>query len=251
MIKIARPLLPSELEAAALRLTQEIADAPVLERTKRAELAWERKTVRRDVYRPIKDILEDMAPGLDSCMYCGNHLADTVDHFIPRARCALRTFYWPNLLLACSTCNSRYKRDAYESDGLVGSLLVDPTRDDPFDHLDLQLESGLYHVVEGSKKGQKTIDVCGLNREKLPQARERAWRNLGGDLRSWAGAREDGREDDMHYFEWRMRDQPFADVCHAALRKAVSEHAEAIFADSHPRTLSLLRDEELRAALLS
>ncbi|NUR03859.1 MAG: hypothetical protein HOY79_47305 [Streptomyces sp.] len=55
----------------------------------------------------------------------------------------------------------------------------------------------------------------------------------------------------MHYFEWRMCDQPFADVCHAALRKAVSDQAEAIFADTHPRTLSLLRDEELRAALLS
>lgn len=60
-----------------------------------------------------------------------------------------------------------------------------------------------------------------------------------------------GSLDDMHYFEWRMCDQPFADVCHAALRKAVSDQAEAIFADTHPRTLSLLRDEELRAALLS
>ncbi|NUR03860.1 MAG: hypothetical protein HOY79_47310 [Streptomyces sp.] len=180
MIKIARPPLPSELEAAALKLTQELADTPVPERTKQAELVWERKTVRRDVYQPIKDILERMAPGLDCCMYCGNHLADTIDHFIPRARCALRTLYWPNLLLACSTCNTRYKRDAYESDGLVGSLLVDPTGEDPFDHLDLQLESGIYHVVEGSKKGQRTIDVYGLNKEKRPQARERAWRNLGG-----------------------------------------------------------------------
>lgn len=58
-------------------------------------------------------------------------MADTVDHFVPKSHCALRTFHWPNLLLACFTCNTRFKVDKHRGDGLVGSLLIDPTREDP------------------------------------------------------------------------------------------------------------------------
>ncbi|MFJ7497208.1 hypothetical protein ACIQZB_39960 [Streptomyces sp. NPDC097727] len=47
-----------------------------------------------------------------------------------------------------------------------------------------------------------------------------------------------------------MRDQPFADVCYAALHKVASENADAIFVDTDPHVLALLRDEELRALLL-
>ena len=46
-----------------------------------------------------------------------------------------------------------------------------------------------------------------------------------------------------------MRNQPFADVCHAALRQAVSDDADRIFMDTDPAILDLLRDEELRAVL--
>ncbi|MEU4950680.1 HNH endonuclease [Streptomyces lavendulae] len=250
MIKLVRPRLPSELESSLLRLTQELAGTPIADRSEHSDRMWDRKTVRRDVYAPVKDVLEAMAPGLDCCMYCGNHMADTVDHFVPKSRCSLRTFHWPNLLLACSTCNSRFKRDQHKGDGLVGSLLVDPARDDPIEHLDLGLDSGMYRAVEGSKKGQWTIDVCGLNAGKRPRARERAWRSLGGDLKDWARARDEGRPDDMSYYIWRMRDQPFADVCYAALHKAVSADADAIFIDVAPRIVALLRDEELRASLL-
>ncbi|MEU2267178.1 hypothetical protein ABZ568_12310 [Streptomyces olindensis] len=55
----------------------------------------------------------------------------------------------------------------------------------------------------------------------------------------------------MRRKEWRMRNQPFADVCHAALRQAVSDHAARIFMDTDPAILDLLRDEELRATLLA
>ncbi len=184
-------------------------------------------------------------------MYCGNHMADTVDHFVPRSHCSLRTFYWPNLLLACSTCNSRFKRDKHRSDGLLGSLLIDPTRENPFDHLDLQLVSGIYRAVDGSKKGQWTIEVCGLNKEPRPRARQKAWMKLGSFLKNWSRARDLGNEDDIHFYTWCMRDEPFADVCHAALHKAASERAEGAFVDTDPGILALLRDEELRAAILA
>ncbi|MGW6476344.1 HNH endonuclease [Streptomyces sp. NPDC055059] len=232
-----------------LALTQEMAGTPVPERIKHAERMWKRHTVRRDVYQPVREALEDMAPGWDCCMYCGDHLADTVDHFVPKSRCALRTFYWPNLLLACSTCNTRYKGDEHENDGLLGSLLIDPTREDPFDHLDLRLASGVYRVVEGSRKGQWTINVCGLNEGKRPRVRADAWLNLTDDLKDWDRARAEGDHKNMRRKVYRMRNQPFADVCYAALRKAAADDAHLNFADEVPGVLALLRDEELREAL--
>ncbi|MFI9836363.1 HNH endonuclease [Nonomuraea sp. NPDC051941] len=250
MIRIVRRRLTSELEASLLKLTQEIANTPIAERIKHVQNMWDRRSVRRDVYKPVFEVLESMAPGLDCCMYCGDDLADTVDHFVPKVRCPIRSFYWRNLLLACSTCNSRYKKERYKSDGLVGSLLVDPTLEDPFDHLDLRLDSGLYRPVEGSPKGQWTIDVCGLNEGKRPRARSDAWLRLNHDLTSWDRARKEQDEKQRRYLEWVMRGQPFADVYHAALHKAVSEHAERIFFDASPGVLALLRDEDLRSALL-
>ncbi|MFJ4190360.1 HNH endonuclease [Kitasatospora sp. NPDC089509] len=210
---------------------------------------WDRSSVRRDVYPPIREALEEMSPGLDCCMYCGNHMADTVDHFVPKSRCALRTFYWPNLLLACSTCNSRFKGSKHRSDGLVGSLLIDPTRENPFDHLDLGLTSGIYRPVEGSPKGSWTIEVLGLNAGKRPRARSSAWLNLPDDLMGWADARSSGDLKGMKRKLYRMLNQPFADVCFAALHKAATEEAHQIFAEEDPQVLELLRDKELRAAL--
>ncbi|MFI9261405.1 HNH endonuclease [Streptomyces sioyaensis] len=251
MIRIVRPRLPSELESSLATLTQELADTPATARDEHAQQLWKRKTVRRNVYIPLRAALEDMAPGVACCMYCGNQLADNIDHFIPKAKSPIRTFCWHNLLLSCATCNSRFKGEKHKGDGLFGSLLIDPTREDPFDYLALALDSGVYREVDGSKKGLWTIEVCGLNHKGLPRARSKAWRQLGGNLRSWDRARADHDQAEMHYYVCCMRDQPFADVCHAALRHAVSEHAESIFAYSHPSVLELLRDEELRASLLA
>jgi hypothetical protein len=248
VIRIVRPRLPTELEASLLALSQEMADTPVPERDKHAERMWKRNTVRRDVYPPVREALEEMAPGIDCCMYCGNHMADTVDHYVPKSRCALRTFYWPNLLLACSTCNTRFKGNKHRSDGLVGSLLIDPTREDPFDHLDLGLASGVYRPVEGSAKGEWTIEVCGLNEGKRPRVRAEGWLNLADDLQGWAQARAAGDVRNMRRKIYRMRTQPFADVCYAALHKAVSAEAPRVFVDEDPAVLDLLRDDELRAA---
>lgn len=249
MIRIVRPRLPTELEASLLALSQEMADTPVPERDKHTDRMWERKTVRRDVYQPVRAALEDMAPGIDCCMYCGNHMADTVDHFVPKSRCAVRTFYWPNLLLACSTCNTRFKGNKHRSDGLVGSLLIDPTREDPFEHLDLGLTSGVYRSVEGSPKGEWTIAVCGLNEGKRPRVRAEAWLNLADDLQGWAQARDAGDARNMRRKIYRMRTQPFADVCYAALHKAVSDEATQVFAVEEPGVLALLQDDQLRAAI--
>lgn len=116
--------------------------------------------------------------------------------------------------------------------------------------MDLQLASGIYRAVEDSRKGQWTIDVCGLNEGKRPRVRADAWLDLMDDVKDWDRARADDDLKMMRRKAYRMCNQPFADVCYAALHKAASDDARRHFADVKPDVLELLRDEELREALL-
>ena len=63
-----------------------------------------------------------MAPGVQRCMYCLDSLGTDIDHFEPKSRRPLRTFCWHNHLLACSRCNSNYKREEYPCDGFGCSV---------------------------------------------------------------------------------------------------------------------------------
>ncbi|MGW7477079.1 HNH endonuclease [Nonomuraea muscovyensis] len=251
MIRIMRSPIASELEARLLKLTQEIVDVCLCKRTAYARTVWDRHTVRRDVHKPLMGVLREMAPGIDCCMYCGDHLADTIDHFVPKAKCPTRTFQWRNLLLACSPCNSRYKGERFESDGLVGSLLIDPTLEDPLDHLHLSLATGHYVPIEGSIKGHWTIKVCGLNKSNRPMARVHAWETMREGVRVWARARQERDWKKMSIWQRLMKEQPFADVCHSALRQARYEQADTCFESIDSDVVELLRDEELRSALLA
>ncbi|MEU3650739.1 HNH endonuclease [Lentzea sp. NPDC034063] len=192
-------------------------------------------------------MLSDMAAGFGTCMYCGESRGTDIDHFEPIARNPLRTFDWLNHLLACSTCNSHQKRDQFPVDDVGDPLLIDPTAEDPFDHLLLTLSIGVYSPL--TPKGQATIDVCGLNDRGLPTGRMHARKVVRSVLRDWDRARERNRSDEMLEHVQTVQDQPFADVCQSMLRQAFSPGADIVFSDS-PDLLALLRKPELRKALL-
>jgi uncharacterized protein YbaR (Trm112 family) len=81
----------------------------------------------------------------------------------------LRTFDWLNDLLACTHCNSHHKRDQFPCvDGVP--MLIDPTAEDPADHLRLVLAAG--HYAPLTSKGRETIDVFQLNRPVLVRGRK-------------------------------------------------------------------------------
>jgi len=95
---------------------------------------------------------------------------------------------WDNLLLACQTCNRRFRDGgkgnffpikgeragpATTGDALLSELplLLDPTVDDPDEHL-IFLDDGT--VVSETERGQTTIRIVALNRPELVAARQRA-----------------------------------------------------------------------------
>ena len=171
-----------------------------------------------------------MALGLEQCMYCGSDSATDIDHFEPRARNPLRTFEWLNHLLACGTCNSNQKRDRFPTDNDGRPLLINPTVDDPFQHMTLSLSADVYYPL--SAKGTATIEVCGLNRRLLVDGRRRSRQTIALCLPQWHEAYEAGRDRDMAQIAGTIQQHPFADVCQAMLRQAVAPGAEIVFSDA-------------------
>jgi hypothetical protein len=253
MIPITRATLPDALSSQLSTLSKELAAIPANDRKKAARALWEKSGTRTQVYRPLKRILQQMALGLEQCMYCGADFGTDVDHFDPIARSPLRAFDWVNHLLACATCNSNHKRDRFPTDADGWPLLIDPTTEDPFEHMTLSLSTDVYYPL--SDKGIATIDVCGLNRRQLMDGRRRARNVVAFCLREWAATDSAQRGAKLERVAQLIREQPFGDVCQAMLRQAVAPGAELIFSDAEvaglePDMLGYLRTIEVRSALL-
>lgn len=252
MIPIGREALPDELSAQLAALTKELAGTSVNERKAAARRLWEKSGTRTQVHAPLMRKLRRMALGLEQCMYCGTDFGTDIDHFEPKALNPMRTFDWLNHLLACSTCNSNHKRDKFPVDTEGRPLLIDPTAEDPFEHMTLSLSTDIYYPL--SDKGTATIAVCGLNRRQLVDGRRRSRKTVALLLREWVEAHHSGQDSAAGVVEM-IQQQPFADVCQAMLRQAVAPGAEVIFSDAKvvgldPGLLALLRMPELRTALL-
>jgi hypothetical protein len=201
---------------------------------------WYRNRVPR---RALRDLLNQMAPGYQRCMYCGDSQGTSVDHFEPISRNPFRTFDWLNHLLACSFCNSEQKGARYPVDEDGNALLIDPTVDDPFDHLVLSLSAGEYRAR--TPKGTQTIAVLGLNRAVLVIGRMHARAVVSQALRQWWQGDASERERQVGTIHM----QPLADVSHAMLRYAVAPGAPQIFA-AELDLLEILRAPELRSRLI-
>jgi uncharacterized protein (TIGR02646 family) len=242
MIYIRRIPLAGPLAQQLAALTA-ILQGHGVEARQHARPLWNRS---REPRRGLRDTLNLMAPGYQRCMYCGDSEGTSVDHFEPIARNPLRTFDWPNHLLACSFCNSNQKGSRFPVDEAGVPLLIDPCVDDPFDHLALSLAVGEYRAR--TRKGTATIDVLALNRAVLVSGRMHARYVVGHALRLWRAAQKvgDGREQARQAATIRM--QPLADVHQAMLRYAMADGAPVVFS-AELDLLDILRDPELRSSL--
>ncbi|NKY37218.1 HNH endonuclease [Nocardia speluncae] len=167
----------------------------------------------------IRTLLEKMAPGVLRCMYCLDSFGTDIDHFEPLSLTPLRTFCWHNHLLACSRCNSNFKREDFPCDGETGEcLLIDPSADDPADHLELLVAVGQY---EGkTRKGIESIRVFGLNRQDLIQGRFDAYVKSCDILTSWHRKTRKGDVAGASQSAGALRREPFGDVLRALERLA-------------------------------
>jgi uncharacterized protein (TIGR02646 family) len=131
------------------------------------------------------------------CCYCEQLIEgrfDDVEHWRPKTQANRGEGFpthgywwlawtWSNLLLACKTCNSGHKRDAFPLEprsvallpegippGGERPLLLDPSAEDPLEHIEFrQAERGTWRPVArgGSRRGDTTIRALGLDRPHL------------------------------------------------------------------------------------
>lgn len=246
MIRLRRAVLAPGTTELLRSYTDDIRQrATDGERKARAKALWEN---RRQVRPGLLAGLREMAPGHERCMYCGDSQGTDIDHFEPKSLAPLRTFDWLNHLLACSSCNSGQKGNRFPLAADGSPLLVDPTAEDPLDHLRLVLPVGTYRGL--TDRGQACIEVFGLNtRAVLVKGRMDAYLTAQGSIQLWRIAMDKGQRDKATEIVRVAWDRPLIDVLVAMFHQSGHPAAEALFAGEE-ETLDLLRDSELRTAFL-
>jgi uncharacterized protein (TIGR02646 family) len=168
-----RPLSPKTLATLEAR-TERVRAAAEEARAAEVERLWNMKAGA--AFDEIRAALEAMASGRERCMYCEDNKGTDIEHFRPKRHYPEYAFEWNNYLLACSHCNSNEKRDQFPLDEHGRPLLIDPTSEDPDEHLRLIPSSG---KLQGrTPKGTESIRVFGLSRPDLERGREDAWNTL-------------------------------------------------------------------------
>lgn len=193
MRKLHRDTLTPESAALLVRRKEQIRAAGEAHTTESARRAarkaeaarlWEQEGTR--AFSEVRHTLRAMAPPVERCMYCENSEGTDVEHFRPRSSYPESTYDWENLLWACATCNSNHKRTRFPCDTAGEPLLINPTAEDPREHVALLPRSGQLEPL--TPKGKHSIDVFGLFRNALAVGRQDAWWAVQVHLREYASA---------------------------------------------------------------
>ena len=180
------------------------ADDPAAE----AKRLWNSKSNR--AFDEVRAKLRKMASGLERCNYCEDGQGTDIEHFYPKAQYPKKAFTWENYLLACSHCNSNQKRSLFPTTADDEPLLIDPTVDDPLEHLALTPSTGRYR--DRGEKGAASIRVFGLNREVLEKGRQDTWEAVENLLVRYAQLRASSEHERAEKIERVVRRHPFAGV---------------------------------------
>ncbi len=131
-------------------------------------------TRQTQAFKPVLKTLQAMAGDAQRCMYCLDSHGTDVEHFRPKALYPKHLYAWPNLLLCCTECG-RFKGNKFPMQDKQ-ALLLNPTREDPWKHLDFDPATGNMCARfdasrnDWSVKGLKTIEVLQLDRREALSA---------------------------------------------------------------------------------
>lgn len=188
-----------------------------------AERLWGFSTNR--AFEEIRELLAKMASGLERCMYCEDGQGCHIDHFWPKVAYPLRAFVWENYLLACAICNSNFKRDQFPLDDQGQPLLIDPTQDEPTEHLALTPQG---QFIPRTPKGEHSCRVFRLDRKVLVDGRQNAWAGLEQHLIRYSELKAAGESAKSVAIKTVIRRHPFASVLVALLRAAKAAGAQLL-----------------------
>jgi len=214
--------MPAPLTATLATKTAVIATAPANTQVSTARSNWDNSRVNRD---KVKALLNGMARGRRLCMYCSDQMGTDVDHYRPLALFPLLTWEWNNHILACKLCNSTHKRDLFPVSPSGSPLFLNPTLDDPWQHLRLSPTTGLYRGV--TPEGDHTASVL-LNGSLLATGRQAAWMDIIDYVQRYDDAIVTGDANGASELKFRITQRPNLDTFYFLLRYSTSPGAPRI-----------------------
>lgn len=191
MRRVTRPALPKAAQTY-LDKRQSSTHRDIGRGTLNIEREWRVARQTRAV-GSVLHVLRQMMGPLERCMYCVDSHGCDIEHFRPKARYPTHAFQWPNLLLCCTECG-RFKGVQFPTEN-GQPLLIDPTAEDPWQHLDFDPDTGDLtarfdlQANDWSRKGAKTVEVLRLDRrEALGNVYKATFRRLCRIVQTWLAA---------------------------------------------------------------
>jgi hypothetical protein len=223
MRRVDRPALPSRVQA--------YLDGRAAAGISNIQNAW--KAARQtSALKTVFGALLSMMGSRQRCMYCVDSHGSDIDHFWPKADFPDRCFLWPNMLLCCTECG-RFKGSRFPLSATGQPMLIDPSAEDPWEHLDFDPDTGnltaRYDSSSGlpSVKGEATVQILLLDqREGIAEGYRRTYRRIQTCVREALGrgkivpnalVNEIRQADDHGLVGWCFgavgaRIEPFADL---------------------------------------
>lgn len=169
--------------------------------------AWSRIRRRQDTRADINGLF---AVFYRKCAYCESDFNATgrnqLEHYRPKAKFFEQMFLWSNWLCSCGICNE--KKWSHWPVGRDGKpSLLDPTGDDPGEHLGFVDAA----IVGVTPRGIETIRMLGLDRQELERERRRWLLLVNSVLILTLHSKRDLAESAKELLVWSV--QPWAPYC--------------------------------------
>ncbi len=184
MRHLSRPALDSQL-ADYLDRMQGLVDSGI-------DIAstWKAQRSTSPMTRIARTLAEIAGPR-ERCMYCEDSRGTEIEHYRPRTLYPEHVFRWLNFLWICTACN-RCKGNRFPCDDRGAPLLLDPTLDEPWDHLFFDSDTGeitaRWDVTTNAESPRgiallKTLSS--LRHQAVTEGRRRTYLRLNRALRSF------------------------------------------------------------------
>ncbi|MBL8896432.1 MAG: hypothetical protein JNM84_02335 [Planctomycetes bacterium] len=162
---------------------QREANAAQISGSKQVGAFWQRHR-KKAAFSAVLEVLGAMAGDRQRCMYCLDSHGTDIEHFWPKTPYPAKLFEWENLLLGCTECG-RLKGSKFPLDATGNPLLLDPTADDPWEHLDFDPRTGIISarfdrsLDDYCPRGKETTSILQLDRrEALAIGHKKTYRRL-------------------------------------------------------------------------
>jgi uncharacterized protein (TIGR02646 family) len=240
MIRVLQGLPPAGFHTRARMWKQRFAESRMQEAELSASVFWSR--VRPELAGDAEELRIRFK---GKCAFCESkmeHVSNPqVEHYRPKSRHAFERFMfqWSNWLLSCGRCNQKKWAHFPACRGLP--CLLNPTKEEPTEHIDFKRAN----ILALSKRGQKTIRLVGLDRAPLNGARASWLTYIDSLLLLAALARQRNiKAESRNLLIWSMQnDAPYSAMTLAYLASRCPNLARP--ARPHPRIFEANQQERI------